>query len=312
MIKESNVFNISSDYPYYKYIYKLNKKKVLQLVKEFKPIIINKLTPDLKKYNLEKYDSNYLIIKDNWYKNYELNSITDYFSEHVRVKCKFGSYNSPLNYWIKIRKNILKKEDNISKLREIIYKNNKLCNNFRISVALAILDLFKPKKWLDISAGWGDRLLAAIFYKIDLYFSVDPNKELHPCYNEIINTFVSKNKRKNFIILDEGFEKVFIPYYDFDIVFSSPPFFDLEKYSNYPNNSLTKFNSEKEWINNFLLVSLYKSIKHLKIGGHLVLYIGGSEYIMKEVSKINKVMSYKGALYFYDDKPRKILVWQKI
>jgi hypothetical protein len=26
----------------------------------------------------------------------------------------------------------------------------------------------------------GDRLLAAIFYKIQLYFSVDPNKDQHP------------------------------------------------------------------------------------------------------------------------------------
>jgi len=305
--KELVSFNNSSNYPYYKLIYSLNKKNVLQLVKEFRPIIVNKLFGNLKKYN-----NNYVIIKDDWHTNYELNSITDYFTESVRVKCKFGSYDSPLNYWIKNKKKILKEEQNISKIREIIYKNNRLCNNFRISVALAILQLFKPKKWLDISAGWGDRLLAAIFYKVDLYFSVDPNKELHPFYNEMINTFVPKTKRKNFIILDEGFETVKIPYNDFDIVFSSPPFFDLEKYSTYEKNSLTKFNSEKEWTNNFLMVSLYKSIRHLKVGGHLILYICGSKYTMEQVFKLNKIMKYKGVIYFYDDKPRGMFIWQKI
>ena len=145
-----------------------------------------------------------------------------------------------------------------------------------------------------------------------MYFSVDPNTKLHKCYNKIIDTFVSEQNKKKFIILNEGFETAVIPYYDFDIVFSSPPFFDLEKYSDNKKDSLTRYNSEVEWTNKFLMISIYKCIKHLKVNGHLILYIGGSKYTMMQVFKLHKIMKYKGIIYFYDDKMRAVYVWQKI
>ena len=32
---------------------------------------------------------------------------------------------------------------------------------FKITFILTILNHFKPKRWLDLSAGWGDRLIGA-------------------------------------------------------------------------------------------------------------------------------------------------------
>jgi len=240
-----------------------------------------------------------------------LNQLTDLFTETVRVKCRFGNKESPLNYFQKNKKQLLEKTKDPFELREIIYRETKLCNNFKISVALSVLKLFKPKKWLDISAGWGDRLLAAIFYNVDTYFSVDPNIELHPGYKKIIETFVSKKKRNNFIIMPEGFEKVKIPSNDFDIVFSSPPFFDLEKYSEFKNNSLSKYKNAESWYKNFLLVVLEKAYLHLKVGGHMVLYIGYFKQMEEMHIFLKQRMRYLGIIYFYDTKERGMFLYQK-
>ena len=309
MYKKTNL-----EYPYYKLIYKLDKKNIKNIVKNFKPIIINHIPNELKKYNIIKYsDKEFIIIKDKWRDNYELNNLTDYFSENVRITCKFGNKESPLEYWNNNKKRILNNTNDIHEMREIIYKNTKLCNNFRISLSLTILKIFKPKRWLDISAGWGDRLLSAILFKINLYYSTDPNKDLHPCYKNMIDTFVSNNNKKNFIIKENGFEtdEFVIPYDNFDIVFSSPPFFKLEKYSNYQNDSITKYDYEKEWTDKFLIKSIYKAVKHLKNGGYLLLYMGGSQYVMDKLLSINNNLQYKGIIYYYDEKPRSIYVWKK-
>jgi 16S rRNA G966 N2-methylase RsmD len=306
------------EYPYYNKYYKLNKKEILTYIKNYKPIILKHIPKELIKYNLQKYNNSYFIIKEDYLKNFYINSVTDYFSEYVRIKCKFGNGISPYEYWKKNKKIIieqaLKKYGtlNIINLREIIYLNTKLCNNLRITVILTILDYFKPKSWLDISAGWGDRLLGAIFYKINYYESCDPNLELHKYYDNIITTFVTKSKRKNFIIHKRGFLESLFEKMDFDIVFSSPPFFKLEKYSDFSENSITKYNTEKDWCDYFFIPSLIKAYNHLKEGGIMILYMGGSNNVMNAMHKLDSIMEYQGIIYFYEKKPRGMYVWKKV
>jgi len=306
---------LALEYPYYNLSYKLDKKKVIQDVKNYKPIIYtNEIPHELQRERIDKYDGKYFIIKENYNDSSKINDITDYFSEVVRVKCRFGNYLSPLEYWTQNKKMILQKakELSINAIRDAIFFNTKLCNNFRITVALTVLEYFKPKKWLDISAGWGDRLMAAILYKVKLYVSVDPNLDLHPCYDKMIETFVTPSKRKNFIIYKNGFLEAKLPDEKFDIVFSSPPFFTLEIYSQFEENSVMKHKTEKEWCDNFLVKSLIKAYNYLKKDGIMVLYMGGSPYVMQQMHKLDKIMKYMGIIYFYEKRPRGMFVWKKI
>jgi len=306
------------DYPYYNKIYTLNKKEIKNKIKNYSPVILDIIPKELIKYNLEKYNNSYFIIKENYLNNIYLNNITDYFSESIRVKCRFGDNSSPYEYWNKNKKIIIEKTKkkydivNIYNLRETIYLNTRLCSNFKITVALTILQHFKPKSWLDISAGWGDRLLSALFYKIDIYESCDPNLDLHKCYDNMIDTFSSKSNKKNFIIHKRGFLESHFEKTNFDIVFSSPPFFNLEKYSSFSENSITKYNTEKDWIKYFFIPSLIKAYNHLKINGHIILYIGGSGDIFTNMRKLDKIMEYKGIIYYYEKKQRGMYVWKKI
>jgi hypothetical protein len=309
---------INLEYPYYNLYYNLDKKKILKDIKNFIPEIYFNKFNQLKNMKIEKYKLNYFIIKDIYTKTAHINDITDYFSESIRVKCKFKKYLSPYEYWNKNKKDILNKtlekykKLNIYNIRETIFFNTKLCNNFRITVALAILQHFKPKKWLDISAGWGDRLLSAIFNKIKIYESCDPNLDLHPCYQNMINTFLPESKKKNFIIHKNGFLEASFINKNFDIVFSSPPFFTLEIYSTHSENSVKKHSTEKDWCDNFFVKSLVKAYNLLKKDGYMILYMGGSEYVMNKMHLLDKIMDYNGQIYFYDTSPRGIYVWKKI
>lgn len=309
------------EYPYYNLEYKFNKKKYVKKFIEYKPeIYSNSLPKQINHGNLIKYNQKYFIIKTNYLDEYEINELTNYFSEKVRVKCQFLGYISPLEYWKKNKNEIIKSCENkfnsvtIHGLREIIFANTKLCNNFRITVCSAVLQNFKPKSWLDISAGWGDRLISAILNKVDLYVAADPNLELHPCYSDIINKLVPKTKRTNYQIYPTGFVEAPIKQKDFDIVFSSPPFFDLEKYSSYTHDSYTQFNTQKSWTDNFLIKSIVKSYNLLKLNGHMILYIGGHNdaYTINKIKKLNDLMKYHGIIYFYENKLRGMHVWEKI
>lgn len=304
------------DYPYLVNMRTVNVDAIKKSVAAFRPVVYTE--EDIAKNiqikirsTLETFEDRYLVIYDNWRDTEYINGITDLFSERVRVRCNFKHHPSPLSYWKKHKQTILKRisKSKVHELREYIYLNTKLCNNFRISVCLAILQIFKPKKWLDISAGWGDRLLSAILYGVEKYVAADPNLDLHPCYDNIINTF-APTRKSDYIIHPTGFENAPLQDTKFDLVFSSPPFFDLEQYSKHPGDSL-QHPTELAWCVQFLWPSLLKAYHHLKRNGHMVVYISGSPTVMSYLMQLNAIMKYKGVIYFIDSRPRAMYVWQK-
>lgn len=324
--------NTNDDYPYYYKQYKFNIKKLNHLLKGFKKnefVIMTKSLnkihttskiPLLNLQDLNKYNNVYFIIMENWERHYELNKLTDIFTEPVRVKCNFKNNISAFEFWnknkLKIKNESIQtyNNENIVSLQEIIYKHIHLCNNFKISVCLTILKFFHVKRWLDISCGWGDRLISAILYGVEEYYSTDPNLELHLYYNKIINKLVGKPNSK-FIINKKGFEMLTPLKEHYDIVFSSPPFFDIEIYSKSKDDSYLNYSNEDEWINKFFIPSLLIASNSLMYNGHIVLYMGGSKKVMdvmhNTLTNILK-LKYEGVIYFYSGMLRKMYVWKKI
>jgi 16S rRNA G966 N2-methylase RsmD len=316
------------DYPLLRFFRTLTRSQFYDYVREFKPVILNEIPPELEPFGLKTYKNTYCIIKENWAKNEDLNNCTDFFTEDCRVHCRFSKHISPIEYWEKNKTKILNSVTKLTSkaIRDKIYYGAKLCNNFRISVALTILDIFKPKKWLDISAGWGDRLMAAIGYGMDLYFGVDPNPCVHQGYKEMINELVNESKRSNYVLVQDGFEDVTLPKnVRFDLVFSSPPFFDLEVYSSSEKDSLVRNQSSDSWYENFLLVSLKKAFNHLIFGGYMVIYMDeavGTNYVQRMILDVNEFpnCAYHGIIYYYypgngtrgPSQPRSMYVWQKV
>src|SRR5690606_6766490 len=125
---------------------------------------------------------------------------------------------------------------------------------------LSLIDFFGIDSWLDISAGWGDRLIASIVRGVR-YVGVDPYVELHEGYKEIISTLAPKNMQHRYTMICDGFENdYFIGHEEerFDLVGTCPPFFDLEWYSNSPNDSIRRYPTQAEWTGKFLIPSIRK------------------------------------------------------
>jgi 16S rRNA G966 N2-methylase RsmD len=313
----NNIDYMNIEYPYQNMDMKFNIKKILKKVRKFKPIIVRRLPEGVNNTDILKFENEYFFICENYLRNLHINSITDFFTEDQRVICAIKNNQSPIEMWKQNRKKIIKKCKSRYKkvtplnLRETIYSMTKSCNNFRITVILAVLSYFKPKSWLDISAGWGDRLLGALLSNVQYYESADPNLNLRSGYKKIIKAFTNDKTKNNYIVHNTCFLKADLGDRMFDFVFSSPPFFDLEVYSQCENDSLVQNRTNELWMNNFLLPAIDKCHNHLLPGGIFILYIHSEQYLHMALELLNGITEYLGAIYFYDKIPRKMHVWKK-
>jgi len=144
-------------------------------------------------------------------------------------------------------------------------------SQFRPSVAKYFYDRFKAKNVLDFSMGWGDRLSGFLASSsTSHYFGIDPNVCLRPGLTEQYKRF---NLNKDCTFLFEAAEDALIPKNYFDMVFSSPPYYNVEKYTYSENQSWVRYKLFDDWMSKFLLPVIYKSVEALKPGGHLVINI---------------------------------------
>lgn len=283
-----------------------------------------------RKYNIKNVDKTYqqyggrqMVIDHpkSYYDTYD--NISDYFIEHMRVKCvRSDQKMSVFDYWNHHKKDIEMHckskygKVNSHNLRESLYDLIYECNTFKPSLIVGFIKMFKPKSILDISAGWGDRLIGSMACNVD-YIGVDP-ADLHTEYKNMIehfghtsSTMLIKGKFEDPDILKDLNKKV-------DMIFSSPPFYDLEKYYSNDESQSYMNRSVDDWFNNFLIVSIKKAWSFLNEGGHLVLYIADAynrkPYVQRMINEINKFGSYKGCLPQMDLKqniPRPFWIWRK-
>jgi len=188
-------------------------------------------------------------------------------------------------------------------------ETGKECTLYPFPIGMTVLGMFKPKRWLDPTAGWGDRLRCAIAYGCE-YVGVDSNKEMRTAYQAIISDNASNPDLYQIKI--GKFQDVRITG-KFDLVFTSPPFFTKEVYEH-----MTNWTNISHFMEEFLQPLLVKSNKHLEAGGHLVLYIedkGSSDFIdlMKLFVQLElPELTYEGAFYYQGTSPRPYYVWRKV
>jgi DNA modification methylase len=230
-----------------------------------------------------------LTTKPDDYERHDL--LSDIFNEENRIKCKFfSSVSDPLTYF---NKNTRKLADltlqkykviNMNNLDNIIYENIKGCSSFKPINLKFVIDKFKCKSVLDPCSGWGDRLIAAMACNVR-YVGVDPNYELHPKYKEMIEFFIPAVKRSKYTMIESKIQDAILPNEKFDLVFTSPPYFKIEQYS---NNGRVNNNNENEWFDSFMIPMIKKTYDKLKYGGHMVLVINQ----LKNDTYINQMLSY--------------------
>jgi hypothetical protein len=165
-------------------------------------------------------------------------------------------------------------------LRTMIGLRKYICSQFKPNVAKIIYDMFESENILDFSMGWGDRL--AGFYASEHgkhYVGLDPRKENHPIYKEQsefydkhLGFFEHDRKSEFYCSPAEDFD--FTQYDDyFDMVFTSPPYFSVERYSYDDTQSWVRYKDINDWNKDFLHTTLGNLWGSIKSGGYLLVNI---------------------------------------
>ena len=193
-------------------------------------------------------------------------------------KCNFGNYwNTP-----ELKKTIISRTLINLQPKTIIFNSfiqsygymyNKV-NNFPCNVACSIYNKYGGNNILDFCSGFGGRLLGFWNSNCKKYIGIDPNKNIN--YKGILKILQEKcSKNKKIKIYRKCAEELDFKSFDtiFDCVFTSPPYFNLEVYTNDNDQCYNKYPQYNDWLNNFLYVCLNKSIEVLKSGGYLIINI---------------------------------------
>lgn len=228
---------------------------------------------DLKKMDiqLETVDSGLLYRFKPEY--YEIDMITDLFTENERMKAKVARLKSPYEMWRTDRnfvKRVIMKAGILScfNLREAIWAVGKEASQFKVTAAYAVYKYFNPTRTLDFCAGWGDRLIAALACSVD-YTGYDPNHTLKRGHDQIIRTLPHTSPA----------EIHYRPFEDsddlgtYDLIFTSPPFYNLETYLDCDRQSSRRYPDFVQWLVHFLFTVLDIAWSKLVYYGNMIIYI---------------------------------------
>lgn len=129
---------------------------------------------------------------------------------------------------------------------------------------------------LDTSCGFGSRM-SAVLLSGNNYCGFDPNPKL---YNKLVeykqwlqdNYVITGNQKCG--LYKHGSE-IHRPELDglFDVSFTSPPYFNLEKYGDDTSASTANYDNYAAWVNNFVIPTVNNIYAYLKIGGYAMINI---------------------------------------
>ena len=133
-------------------------------------------------------------------------------------------------------------------------------SNFRPTAASAIYSKFaKGKVVWDMSSGYGGRMLGAFKAGVKKYIGTDP---CEPTFNGLVemrDKILQFNSEMLVPYSDTaielhriGSEEMSLEPKSVDFCFTSPPYFDTEKYSDEETQSWKKYGNRSEWMNGFM------------------------------------------------------------
>ena len=135
--------------------------------------------------------------------------------------------------------------------------------NFKAQNAKAIAEHLCPVLWgrvYDYSCGYGGRLLGigSSNFKYD-YVGVEPNTETVKYLNYLNDIVDEATGVKGTIV--QSVSEEYQPE-DIDLAFSSPPYFNLEKYSDEETQCMVQFKTEDQWFDGYVV----PTIEHIHRG----------------------------------------------
>ena len=141
--------------------------------------------------------------------------------------------------------------------------------NFKPMLAKSIYETYCPEggEILDFAAGFGGRMLGALTSTKNFkYTGIEPNTETFKNL-EKLGCIIKKVKPSAvYNLIKEGSEVAKLPSEYFNFAFSSPPYFDLERYSTEYSQCYIRFNNLESWVQGYVIPTIENTHQSLKAG----------------------------------------------
>jgi predicted RNA methylase len=225
------------------------------------------------------------------------NNVVDYFTFTQRLETK-GKYDISFFEFIERIDEFKKKkfiQTMLTYYKEVKNKNNtkneyivlkevyNICisaiNIMRPLNCMEIYTKYKAKRVLNFCAGWGGSAVAAAALNLEAYYGVEINKDLKDPYDKLVTYLQTKSAAHFDIHICDAvkFDYTNILY---DTVFTSPPYYMIEKYPNSVN-----YDSKKDMDEKFYKPLFMNTYNGLQNGGHYIINVCKEVYdkVLKEL-----------------------------
>uniref|UniRef100_A0A6C0IKH2 Uncharacterized protein n=1 Tax=viral metagenome TaxID=1070528 RepID=A0A6C0IKH2_9ZZZZ len=253
------------------------------------------------------------------------NNVVDFFTFTQRLETK-GKYNTNFFEFLENIEEFKKKKfiqtmltyytniknKNNTKNEYIVYKEvyNICISAINIMRPLNCMELYtkyNANKVLNFCAGWGGSTVAASALHLDRHYGIDMNGDLKDPYAQLIIYLATKSNTKNHMHIGDAlsFDYAKIEY---DTVFSSPPYYFIEKYANNTN-----YTSKKEMDEQFYKPLFSKTYDGLQKGGHYIINICQEVYVnvlQKLLGEATEIFPFKKSKR-QNDYTEMVYVWKK-
>ena len=157
-----------------------------------------------------------------------------------------------------------------------VYLSKQSPSNFRPTVAKALYDIYgKSGAVYDPCGGWGGRMFGFLASTCREYVCCDPSQKTYIGLAALRDTYRSEQKSVSVV---HGCQEDYTPAPGhFDLVFTSPPYFDNERYSTEETQSYIRWKTLPEWCNGFLRPLIQNAYTGLKPDGTFILNIANTK-----------------------------------
>lgn len=136
---------------------------------------------------------------------------------------------------------------------------------YRPTLTKLIMDKYKPQRVLDICVGWGGRMLGSVCNPNIYYTGIEPCTKT---YEGLVKMKESLNLTN--ATLYHNTAQAILPTLDdksYDLALTSPPYFNLEIYTDENTQSFHKKQTYEQWVSTFLKPVVEQTITKLKDNG---------------------------------------------
>lgn len=221
---------------------------------------------------------------DEWKKKHYIANLFRHFNE---VRDKGGKMNE------------------YSKIKQIFNLAIGCIHIFKPTTAMQIYRRYAPRRVLDPTAGWGGRMVAACACNLEAYIGIDLNISLISSYQQMQKWLEGVSTTQTVMhwcsALDADYSAM-----DYDMVLTSPPYYNIERYEN-----SAEYSSKREMNEKFYMPLFEKTWKHLKIGGAYCLNVNkeiyetacipvlGAAHTQHQLGKSNRALQNSYVEYIY-------------